>query len=159
MAAELSNEGWSSSDFRAMCDSFSLMKKMDVITLPSDFVDELIARQYKADKEGLLQMFREMGSEVAGVVRIDAPSITQFAELAKEFLGFLPLKMFDLAADEAKGVIEIKAAGVGRRIESTECALEMLLSFLDSYGLMVTIREIGLGTLRILASRNDLEIS
>jgi len=154
-AAKLSSAGWSPAKLQALCDSFSLMKTIDAITLPSDFVDELIARQYKSDKEGLLKMFRDMGSEIASVVKIEAPTIGEFAQLAKEFLALLPLKMFDLTTDEKRNEIDIKVVGAGRRLESTECALELLVSFLNAYGFVVKYHDVNLGTLRVLAHRSD----
>ena len=154
MAAELSNEGWSSSDFRAMCDSFSLMKKMDVITLPSDFVDELIARQYKADKEGLLQMFREMGSSLVGLLKIAAPDLDGLSELAKEFMILLPVKQFKVLKDETNS-IEVDIVGAGRKRESAECTFKFLEAILDGYSYSVSKYETGVGMLRIWAYKRD----
>ena len=154
VAAKLSKQGWDSTKLQSLCDSFTLMKEMNAITLPSDFVDELIAREYKADKQGLFQMFRDMGTQVADVVKIDAPSIHELARVASEFLSLIPLKIFRISTDDEENNVEVVVAGAGKRIESTECAFEMLEAFLNSYGFSVTNRQINVGTLRVQASRH-----
>lgn len=153
VAATLSNEGWTVKKLETLCNSFTLMKEVDAVTLPSDFVDELIAREFKTDKQGLFKMFRQMGSQIADVVKIDSPNIGDVANVANEFLPLLPLKLFNISPDATGGTLEIQIVGAGRRIESTECAFQTLKGFLDSYGFSVTSSQISVGTLRVRASR------
>lgn len=155
VAAKLSKQGWSPTKLQSLCDSFTLMKEMNAITLPSDFVDELIAREYNTDKQGLFRMFREMGSQVADVVKIDAPSIHDLTKVANEFLSLLPLKIFKISTDGQENNVEIVVVGAGKRRESTECAFEMLEAFLNSYGFSVANRQINVGTIQVQASRHN----
>lgn len=67
--AKISAEGGSAADLLKMWRSVSLLKQLDVITLPSDFIDELIAKHYSVDKQGLLKMFGELGSSIVGISR------------------------------------------------------------------------------------------
>ncbi|MDG6997493.1 MAG: hypothetical protein JRN15_00065 [Nitrososphaerota archaeon] len=155
VATKLSKQGWNTTKLESLCDAFTLMKEMDVITLPSDFVDDLVAREYKTDKQGLFQMFREMGTQVADVVKIDSPNMHGLAKVANEFLSLLPLKMFKISMDDRENCLEIVVVGVGKRIESTECAFEMLEAFLNSYGYSVTNQQINVGTIMVQASRHN----
>ena len=155
VAAKLSKQGWNPTKLESLCNSFTLMKEMDAITLPSDFVDELVAREYNTDKQGLFQMFREMGSQIATVVKIDSPNVHDLAKVANEFLSLLPLKLFKISTDDKEESLEIVVVGAGKRIESTECAFEMLEAFLNSYGYSVTKRQINIGTIMVQASRHN----
>lgn len=152
--AKLSKDGWLPSKIEGIAHSISLLKEMDVITLPSDFVDELIARQYKADKDGLLQMFREMGSGLVGLLKIATPDLDGLSELAKEFMVLLPVKQFKVIKDDAKN-IEVDIVGAGRKKESAECTFQFLEAILDGYGYSVSKHETGVGLLRIWAYKRN----
>lgn len=154
VATKLSKQGWSPTKLESLCNSFALMKEMDAITLPSDFVDQLIAKEYMTDKQGLFQMFREMGFQIADVVKIDSPSVRELAKVANGFLSLLPLKLFKITVDEKENNMEIVVVGVGKRMESTECAFQMLEGFLNSYDFSVTSRQINVGTIMVQASRH-----
>src|SRR5437016_5181872 len=65
--AKISAEGGNSADLYRMWRSVTLLKQIDVITLPSDFIDELIAKLYATDKPSLLKMFRDLGGRLVGV--------------------------------------------------------------------------------------------
>ena len=131
------------------------MKEMDALTLPSDFVDELIVREYRNDRQGLFRMFREMGTRIASIVKIDSPSVHEFAKVANSFLLLLPLKLFKISTDKDESRLDIIVVGVGKKVESTECAFEMLEAFLNSYGFVVTDRKIDVGTISVQASRHS----
>src|SRR5580704_13366728 len=53
--ARISAEGGDPSELYGLWRTISILKQVDVITLPSEFVDDLIAKQYAADREGLLK--------------------------------------------------------------------------------------------------------
>lgn len=150
--AKITAEGGNPLDLYKMWRAVSLLKQFDVITLPSDFIDELISKDYARDKEGTLKMFRGLGSQIVGVLKIAAENLDELSELVRNFAGLLPVKKFTLAAkDENK--VEISVVGAGRKIESTECAFEFLTSVLNGYGYSVTKKEVNVGTIRIWASR------
>jgi len=151
--AKIAAEGGNPSDLYKMWRAVTLLKQIDVITFPSDFVDELISKDYARDKEGTLKMFREMGSQIVGVLKIAAEDLDELSELVRNFTGLLPVKQFILAAKEDKNKVEIDVVGAGRKIESTECALEFLMSVLNGYGYSVTKKEVNVGTIRVWASR------
>ncbi|MDG6906804.1 MAG: hypothetical protein JRN20_13570, partial [Nitrososphaerota archaeon] len=152
--AKISSEGGNPAELYRLWRSVSLLKQIDVITLPSDFIDELIAKIYSLDKPSLLNMFRNLGSELVGVLKIAAENLDELGQLAKDFTALLPVKQFKISRLDGSSV-EIGIVGAGRRIESTECTLEFLKSILNGYGYTVTKNEINVGTIRLWASKRS----
>ncbi len=151
--AKISAEGGDPSDLYRLWRTYSLLKQVDVITLPSDCVDELIATQYASDKERLLRMFRELGSKLVGVLKIAARDIDELGALGSDFAMLLPLKQFKISRSRDADSIEIRIVGAGRRMESTECSFAFLQSILNGYGFTVTKHEMNVGTIMAWASR------
>jgi hypothetical protein len=149
--AKISAEGGSPSDLYKLWRSVSLLKQIDVITLPSDFIDELIAKQYAVKKEELLHMFSDLGTKIVGILKIAASDLDELAELARDFAALLPVKQFKILKHAEDGLVEIGIVGAGRRIESTECTVEFLKSVLNGYGYRVTKQEVNVGTIRLSA--------
>jgi hypothetical protein len=151
--SRISAEGGDPSELYDLWRMISLLKQVDVITLPSEFVDELIAKQYATDREGLLRMFSELGSRLVGILKIAARDIDGLAELGRDFVMLLPLKQLKISKSPDGDGIEIQIVGAGRRIESTECSYALLQSILNGYGYTVTKREINIGTIMAWASK------
>ena len=152
--AKISAEGGDPSEIRKLWSSISLLRQIDVITLPSDFVDELIAKMYAVDREALLKMFSELGSNLVGVLRIAAKNLSELADLANNFTMLLPIKRLRISRSSGDEVVEIEVVGAGRKIESTECSFVFLQSILNGYGYKVTEHEMNLGTIVLWASKN-----
>lgn len=151
--AKISAEGGDPSELYRFWRSVALLKQADVITLPSDFVDELIAKQYASNKETLLKMFSDMGSHLVGVLKIAAKDLDNLADLAQDLTLLLPIKQFKLSRSQGDDVVEIGIIGAGRRMESTECSFAFLQSILNGYGYKVTKHEMNVGTIMVVASR------
>lgn len=153
--AKVSSEGGDPVELHNIWRSTALLKQIDVITLPSDFVDELIAKLYSSDKAATLKMFADLGSRLVTVLKIAAGDINELSKLARDFGGLLPIKQLSLKGQAGKGDLELDVVGAGRRIESTECAKEFLLSVVRGYGFSVTKQEVNVGTIRLwLTPRN-----
>jgi hypothetical protein len=151
--AKVSSEGGDPAELYGLWRTITVLKQVDVITFPSDFVDELIGKEYADDKEGLLKMFSDLGSRLVGVLKIAAADIDQLALLGKDFALLLPLKRFKVTRGKDADSIEISIVGAGRRIESTECSFVFLQSILNGYGYTVTKHEINTGTIVAWASK------
>ena len=151
--AKISAEGGDPSELYRFWRSVALLKEVDVITLPSDFVDELIAKQYASDKEGLLKMFSDMGSQLVGILKIAAKDLDELADLARDLTLLLPIKQFKISRSQEDDVVEIGIVGAGRRLESTECSFAFVQSILNGYGFKVTKHEMNVGTIMMVASR------
>ena len=121
--ARISAEGGDPSELYGLWRTISILKQVDVITLPSEFVDDLIAKQYAADREGLLRMFSDLGSRLVGVLKIAAHDIDGLSELAKDLVMLLPLKQLKISRSTDVNSIEIRMVGTGRSKESTECSI------------------------------------
>lgn len=152
--AKISAEGGNAADLYRLWKSVSLLRQIDVITLPSDFIDELIVKLYAVDKPGLLKMFQHLGNELVGILKIAAENIDELEKLAKDFSTILPLKGLKVTKADAS-TIEIAIVGAGRKIESTECTLEVLKSILNGYGYTPTKTDVNVGTIRIWASKRS----
>jgi hypothetical protein len=150
--ANISAEGGNPSDLVKLWRTVSLLKQIDVITLPSDFIDQLIGRLYAVDKASLLRLFQDLGKELVGVLKIAAEDLDRLEELARDFIALLPLKQCKIIKLDSS-TIEIGIVGAGRKIESTECSLEFLKSILNGYGYTPTKIEINIGTIRLWASK------
>jgi hypothetical protein len=151
--SKISKEGGTPSQLYPLWRSLSVLKQIDVITLPSDFVDDLIEKIYVSDKETVLKMFRGLGSNVVGLLRIAAEDLDSLALLAKDFALMIPVKQFKVTKEEGEEeTMKVDIVGAGRKISSTECTFEFLKAILNGYGYSVTKQEIGVGTLRIWAS-------
>ena len=143
-------EGGSPSELYSLWRSFSILKQIDVITLPSEFVDELITKLYTADKDTLLRMFQNLGASLVGLLKIAAEDLDKLSVIAKDFTSVIPLKQLKISKREENSV-EVDIVGAGRRAESTECTFAFLKPILNGYGYSITKHEIGIGTIRIWA--------
>lgn len=151
--ARITEQGGTSSDLYSMWRTVSLLKELEVVTLPSDFVDDLVAKQYSLDRDGVLRAFRDLGSRMVGVLKIVASGLDDLEVVAKNFTALLlPIKEFKIR-NRKDGSVEIGIVGAGRRMESTECAFEFLVSILNGYGYGVTESEINVGTIKLLAAK------
>lgn len=149
LGARVSSEGGNPANLYNTWKSAALLKQIDVVTLPSDFVDEVISKLYSDDKAATLKMFSDLGSRLVGVLKIAADDINDLSKLAKDFGGLLPIKQLTLKESGAKGDLEMDVVGAGRRLESTECAKEFLTSIVRGYGYSVVRQELNTGTIRL----------
>ena len=154
--AKISAEGGDPTDVYKFWRTVALLKEVDVITLPSDFVDDLVVELYASDKSRLLKMFSDLGSKLVGVLKIAAKDLDELSVLGADFATILPIKRFKISKTRDGDGVEVDIVGAGRRIESTECSLVFLQSILNGYGYTVTKREMNVGTIMVLASKRKL---
>jgi hypothetical protein len=128
----------------------SVLKEAEVITLPSEFVEEMVTQLYKIDKKRLLLRFSELGSSLVAILRIAADDVEGLAMLARGYLFLVPIKHFDIR-NVRNGTIEVDVVGAGKGIETTECSSEFLKSILNGYGYVVLREEIHAGVIRLWA--------
>ena len=65
---KISEEGGDPEEFYEIWRVLSILRQVDVITLPSDFVEDLIEKQYKADAPVTKARFRELGTSLVGLL-------------------------------------------------------------------------------------------
>ena len=146
---KICDEGGNVSELYPIWHTVTLLKQVDVMTLPSDFLDSLIAKEYANDKEGVLKMFWDLGANLVGVLKLVADNIQSLEDVAKDLSLLLPIKRLKIANLEDDSV-EIGIAGAGKRIESTECSAEFIKAVLNGYGYSVASQYVGVGTIRNL---------
>ncbi|MDG6910237.1 MAG: hypothetical protein JRN08_07690 [Nitrososphaerota archaeon] len=149
---KICDEGGNVAELYPTWRTVSLLKQIDVMTLPADFLDTLIAKEYAGDKEGVLRMFWDLGANLVGVLKFVADDIQGLEDVAKDLSLLLPIKRMKITNLEDDAV-EIGIAGAGKRIESSECSAEFIKAVLNGYGYSVASQEVGVGTIRMLARK------
>jgi hypothetical protein len=155
VVTKVAAEGGTPSDLLAIWHSISLLKEVDVITLPSDFVDEVTAELYALDREKTLRRYSDLGSRLSSLLKIFASDLPELSKLERGFRGLLPIKHL-VIRELGKGSYEIDVVGAGRRIESTECAREFLIAIVRGYGFTVSKQETNIGTIRLWVTSRGL---
>lgn len=151
-ASKISAEGGTAKEALENWRIFSVLRDVEIITLPADFVEKLIARLYAAEKENLFKMFSDLGASLVGVMKMVAPDVEQLAVLAKDFAGIIPTKRIDIVKSDTNSV-QVNIIGAGRRTETTECSFEFVKALLNGYGYTVSSQELGVGTIRARATK------
>ena len=156
VVTKIAEEGGSPADMYSIWHSFALLKQVDVVTLPADFVDEVTADLYAADRGRTLKMFSDLGSRLVSLLKIFAEDLPDLVRVEKDFKGLLPIKQMTIK-ELSRGAYEIDVIGAGRRIESTECAREFLLSIVRGYGYSVGKQDTNVGTIRLWVTSRGLQ--
>lgn len=150
------NEGGNISDVYPLWHATSVLKQIEVMILPSEFLEELIAVQYATDKEKVLKMFWDLGVGLVGLLKIAAGDLETLAAMTKEFMLLLPIKNFKVGNNNKEGLIEVGIVGAGKRLETAECSAEFVKAVLNGYGYETTKQELGIGTVRLWARKRGL---
>ena len=151
-ASRISSEGGTAEEIVGNWRIFSVLKQVDVITLPADFVEELIAHLYTVEKENLCKKFSKLGSDLVSFMKMAAPDIGQLTVLAQQFAGIIPTKRIDIKTEGDAILVDV--VGAGRRIETTKCSFEFVKAVLIGYGYRLTSQEVGIGVVRIRGAKS-----
>ena len=149
---KISREGGDPEEFYKIWRVLSILRQVDVITLPSDFVEYLIEKQYKSDTAATRAKFRELGTSLVGLLKMAAEDIDDISPLAKDFGFFIPIQHFSLAKLK-EGVVQLDVVGAGKGIETTQCSSEFLKAIVVGYGYVVKKEELHPGTIRLVAEK------
>lgn len=149
---KISREGGNPEEFYKIWRILSILRQVDVITLPSDFVEDLIERQYRSDASGTRAKFRDLGTSLVGLLKMFAEDIEEIAPLAKDFGFFVPIKHFALHTTD--GRVQIDVVGTGKAMETTTCSSEFLKAILYGYGYTTTKEDLHPGTIRLVAQKS-----
>lgn len=149
---KISREGGDPEEFYKIWRVLAILRQVDVITLPSDFVEDLIERQYKSDAAGTKAKFRELGTSLVGLLKMAAEDLEDLSPLASDFGFFIPIKHFALAKVK-DGVVQVDVVGAGKGIETTQCSSEFLKAIVSGYGYVVRKEELHPGTIRLVAEK------
>ncbi len=152
--SKISREGGNPNEFYKIWRVLSILRQVDVITLPSDFVEDLIEVEYKADMSATKARFRNLGTSLVGLLKMAAENVEDLAPLAKDFGFFIPIKHFAITKLKS-GLLEVDVVGAGKAIQTTECSAEFLKSIIEGYGCAVTKEELHPGTIRFLAVKKS----
>ena len=148
----ISREGGDPEEFYKIWRVLSILRQVDVITLPSDFVEYLIEKQYRADTPGTKAKFRELGASLVGLLKMAADDVEDLTPLAKDFGFFIPIKHFVLATVK-EGTVQLDVVGAGKGVETTQCSSEFLKAIVIGYGYIIKKEELHPGTIRLVAEK------
>lgn len=138
-------------DFQGLRNFVSVMKilkDVDAVVIPSDFLDKLIAELYKNNQKELLNSFKQLGTELAEYLKLEAPNIEKLISLAQTLSTLFPLKRINLRRLNHT-TYELSAVGVGGRQESTLCVYYFVEGVLEKYGLEIQEKTIGKGLITV----------
>jgi hypothetical protein len=152
--SKISAEGGDPAEIYSIWRILTILRQVDVITLPSDFVEELIERLYSSNKEATLAKFRELGASLVGLLKMVTEDLSGLSDLAKDFSFIIPIKRFTMTANK-EGTVEIDVVGAGKGLETTLCSAEFLKAILNGYGYDVTKEETHAGAIRVWARRRS----
>jgi len=156
--AKICAEGGTPAEIYDIWHVLSVMRLVDVITLPADFVDDIIAELYHANKEVLLKKFSELGSRLVSTLKVVTENVEGLSLLAEDLRFIIPVKRFTVTKLQDRDGVQVEIIGAGRRLESTECCARLLESVLSGYGLKTVKEQIDVGTIRVTAQKGyDME--
>jgi hypothetical protein len=149
---KISQEGGNPDEFYKIWRILSILRQVDVITLPSDFMDDLIERLYRVDGAATRARFRELGASLVGLLKMAAENIEDLGPLAKDFGFIIPIKRFALA-EPKPGIVQVDVVGAGKAIETTQCSAEFLKAIIEGYGYAIAREDLHPGTIRLVAEK------
>ena len=151
---KISEEGGDPEEFYKIWRVLSILRQVDVITLPSDFVEDLIEKQYGTDSSFTKEKFRELGTSLVGLLKMASEDVEGLVPLAKDFGFFIPIKHFSLSKLK-DALVQVDVVGAGKGMETTQCSSEFLKAILAGYGYVVKKEELHPGTIRLVAERSS----
>jgi len=152
--SKISAEGGDPAEMYRIWRVLTILRQVDVITLPSEFVEELIERLYTTDKESTLAKFRELGASLVGLLKMATEDLGGLSNLAQDFGFIIPIKRFSMTTTK-DGTVEVGVVGAGKGLETTICSSEFLKAILNGYGYDVVKEEIHAGAIRLWAEKRN----
>ncbi len=149
---KISQEGGNPDEFYKIWRVLSILRQIDVITLPSDFVDDMVERLYRVDVSATRAKFRELGASLVGLLKMAAEDIEGLSPLAKDFGFIIPIKHFALTTPKP-GMVQVDVVGAGKAMETTQCSAEFLKAIIEGYGYAVVREDLHPGTIRLVAEK------
>jgi hypothetical protein len=151
LVSEVSAAGGTPASLKSIWRLSSILKSLDVMILPADFVDDMIANLYAFDRDNLLRSFRKIGSNIVPLLKTVSEDIRNLTVVAGDLIQVLPVKKFVITPRE-DGSIELFIAGAGRRTESTACTAESVRAIIEGYQYTILKEEVSVGFIRMIAS-------
>lgn len=150
-ATKVYSDGGSLADVRKLWNAYQLIKSIDIIPLPSDFVDEINEKLVASDEKWTMDAYFRLGSNVGALLKFAAQSVDSLSSMADDFFILIPVKHFKMTMVEGTRSIQVDILGAGHKIESAKCTAEFLRGILSSYDYEITRMELNVGTVRVWA--------
>jgi hypothetical protein len=150
LISQVCAEGGTPKELKSLWRLSSILKSLDVVILPAEFVDDIIGSLYAFDKDNLLRNFRKIGSNLVPLLKTISEDIRNLTVVAGDLMQILPVKKFVITPRNDNS-IEVFIAGAGRRIESTTCTAEFVRAIIEGYQYSIVNEELSIGLIRIVA--------
>lgn len=144
---ELIRENLEIQDLKNLLTAYFILRDLDAVVLPSDFMDSVIAELYARDKELVLKKFRQLGRDVAKYLKVHTENFEELLQLARSVGRFFPLKKLEARYTSGKQY-ELVLVGAGSRIESTQCVYEAMKGILEEYNVRILEDEVAKGLIK-----------
>ncbi|MEM4381031.1 MAG: hypothetical protein QXX19_02275 [Candidatus Caldarchaeum sp.] len=151
MSVDLLKENFDMQDIKNLIKAYWVLRDIDAVVLPSDFMDSLIADLYSKDRESLLKKFKQLGQDVGKYLKVYAETVDGLLQLAGIVSRFFPLKKLDVKYT-SKDTYEVAVIGVGGRVESTQCVFEAVKGVLEEYGVKILDHSLTKGLIKVRIS-------
>jgi hypothetical protein len=145
---EMLREDFEPVDIKNLWQVYRILRDMDAVVLPADFMDSLIADLYKVEKDELLEKFHQLGRDVGRYLQVVSEEFDIILDIGQRFSRFFPLKKVEFKY-QGDGSYEISVVGAGGRIETTRCMYEALKGILEEYGATIKDESITKGLIRV----------
>ncbi len=153
---KVSREGGNPDELYRLWRIASILRQVEVVTVPSELFERLIKRFYRSDSAFLHERFRELGSSLVGLLKMAAEDVEDLEPLAKDLSLFVPIKHFSITSVK-DGLLQVDVVGTGKGHETTECAAEFLKAIVVGYGYLIISEELHTGTIRLIAQKERTE--
>jgi hypothetical protein len=148
---ELIRENLEIQDLKNLLTAYLILRDLDAVVLPSDFMDTIIAELYARDRELILKKFKQLGRDVAKYLKVHTESFEELLQLARTVGRFFPLKKLQARYIAGKQY-ELVLVGAGSRVESTQCVYEAMKGILEEYGVKILEDEVAKGLIKAKVS-------
>ncbi|MEM1945350.1 MAG: hypothetical protein QW756_07385 [Nitrososphaerota archaeon] len=145
---EMLREDFEPEDLKNLWQVYRILRDMDAVVLPADFMDTLIADLYRINKDELLKKFYQLGRDVGKYLQVVSEEFDIILHIAQRFSRFFPLKKVE-SRYQGDGSYEISVVGAGGRVETTRCMYEALKGILEEYGATIKDEVITKGLIRV----------
>lgn len=151
VSLEMLREDYEPMDLKNLWQVYRILRDVDAVVLPADFMDTLIAELYRTNKDELLKRFYQLGRDVGKYLQVVSEEFDAILHIAQKVSRFFPLKKVEFKY-LSNDTYEVSVVGAGGRVETTWCMYEALRGILEEYGANIKDESVTKGLIRVRIS-------
>ncbi len=129
---EVLKSGEDSTTLRDLVELYKVSKDLDLIPVPSWFIESLVKLGYEKDKKSLEEICEGAGKQLSSYLKSRASSFEDLLKIYSEIRGVLPIKDINVKSG-GDGTFDIRLTGTGFNVEATLCAGMAFKKILETY--------------------------